>query len=435
MIDPFSLGLLILAVMLVAVIIGIPIPIAVITSAIVGLTLTEDFDFAGSQLSMVVWEVGTGYLILNLPLFLLMGQLAYRSGFAADLFAVMYRWVGRLPGGINLSTVYTATGFGAITGSSLATVSTIGHVAMPEVKRYGYDEGFSAGCVASASVIAILIPPSLPMVFYGIWSETSIGALFMAGVLPGLLLAFGFGLYIGIRCWLTPELGPPAASSNMKERLAILPKLLPTLVIIAVVFGGIYSGTFSPTESAAAGSVTIMIMAFLMGRVQWSWVREALIETGRLCTTMFMVFVGGMLVSRFLVQVDFTDSIIQQVNQWFTSPVSFLLALMVMYVVLGAILDSYGMMVLTLPFVLPAVNTMGIDTIVFGVFLTLMIEISLITPPIGLNVFIMQKVTPDIPLWEIFKGCAPFVVISALMVLLIIFFPEFVLFLPNKISP
>ena len=188
MIDPFSLGLLILAVMLLAVIIGIPIPIAVITSAIIGLTLTEDWDFAGNQLSMVVWEVGTGYLILNLPLFLLMGQLAYRSGFAADLFAVMYRWVGRLPGGINLSTVYTATGFGAVTGSSLATVSTIGHVAMPEVKRYGYDEGFSAGCVASASVIAILIPPSLPMVFYGIWSETSSGSLFMAGVLPGHLL-------------------------------------------------------------------------------------------------------------------------------------------------------------------------------------------------------------------------------------------------------
>lgn len=434
MIDPFSLGLLILGAMLFAVIIGIPIPIAMISSALIGMTLVEDFDFAGTQLNMVAWEIGSGYLVLNLPLFLLMGQLAYRSGFAADLFAVMYRWVGRLPGGINLSTVYAATGFGAITGSSLATVSTIGQVAMPEVKRYGYDEGFAAGCVASASVIAILIPPSLPMVFYGIWSETSIGALFMAGVLPGLILAFAFSTYISIRCWLNPALGPPVDSSTINERIAILPKLLPTLIIIVIVFGGIYSGSFSPTESAAAGISAILLMALIMGRVQWGWIKQALTETGRLCTTMFMVFVGGMLISRFLVQVEFTEAIIQQVNSIFTSPVSFLLALMVMYVILGAILDSYGMLVLTLPFVLPAVNTMGIDTIVFGVFLTLMIEISLITPPIGLNVFIMQKVTPDIPLWSMFKGCFPFVMLSVLAVLLIVLFPEVVLLLPNLLA-
>jgi len=429
--DPFSLGLIILCVMLVAVIIGVPIAVAVITAALAGLTLMEGFDFAGAQLSMVIWEVGTNYIILNLPLFLLMGQLAYRSGFAADLFAVMYRWAGQLPGGVNLSTVYTATGFGAVTGSSLATVSTIGQVAMPEVRRYGYDEGFSAGCVASASVIAILIPPSLPMVLYGIWSETSIGALFMAGVVPGLLLAFGFSLYIGIRCWLNPALGPPAAPSSLKERVVVLPKLLPTLVIIAVVFGGIYSGVFSPTESAAAGCFSIMVMALFMGRVQWCWVKQSLIETSRLCTSMFMIFVGGMLVSRFLVQVEFTETIIEQVSHLFTTQVSFLLALMVMYIFLGAILDSYGVMVLTLPFVLPAVYSMGIDTVVFGIFLTLMIEISLITPPIGLNVFIMQKVTPDIPLWRMFKGCIPFVGISILLVLLIVFFPEMILILPD----
>lgn len=434
MIDPLSIGLAIIVGMLVAVILSVPIPIAVISASIAGLCILEGLDFAGAQLYMVVWEVGSSYLILNLPLFLFMGQLAYRSGIAADLFQVMYYWFGRFPGGVNLSTVYTATGFGALTGSSLATVSTIGQVAMPEVKRYQYHEGFSAGCIASASVIAILIPPSLPMVVYGLWSETSIGSLFMAGIIPGLLLAIAFSLYIALRCWMQPSLGPPAQPIPLADRIRILPKLIPTLIIIIVVFGGIYSGVFSPTEASVIGSTSLLILAGFMGRLRWSWIKESLFETSRLSLSIYMIFVGGVLLSRFLVQVEFTEALVDIVNHLFTSPTSFLLALMVIYILLGAILDSYGMIVLTLPFVLPSVHSLGIDMVTFGIFLTLMIEISLITPPIGLNAFMMQKVTPHLPLWSIFEGCIPFVLISIAMVLVIINFPQIVLFLPDVMS-
>ncbi|OUS26823.1 hypothetical protein A9Q99_16530 [Gammaproteobacteria bacterium 45_16_T64] len=431
MIDPFSIGLMIIVFMLIAVIMSIPIPIAVISASVVGLTLIEGFDFAGAQMYMVIWEVGSSYLILNLPLFLFMGQLAYRSGIAADLFNVMYHWLGRFPGGVNLATVYTATGFGALTGSSLATVSTIGQVAMPEVKRYNYNEGFSAGCIASASVIAILIPPSLPMVIYGLWSETSIGSLFMAGIIPGLILSIAFSVYIAIRCWIQPTLGPPAPPIPFREKIRVLPKLIPTLCIIGIVFGGIYAGLFSPTEASVIGSSSLLLLALIMGRLRWAWVSESLLETSRLSLSIFMIFVGGVLLSRFLVQVEFTEALVDIVNHLFTSPTTFLLALMVVYIFLGAILDSYGMIVLTLPFVLPSVQSLGIDMITFGIFLTLMIEISLITPPIGLNAFMMQKITPNLPLWSIFEGCIPFVIISIITVLFIVAFPEVVLFLPN----
>ena len=427
-----SLGLLALSSMLLMIVVRVPIAISMLLTGLAGNVYIQGVEATLVQFQLVIWDIATNFILIALPLFIWMGQLGYRSGIGEDLYRCFYKWFGRRPGGLAVSSVVSSATFGAITGSSIATVMTMGKMLMPEMKRYGYSSGLASGSIASAGVLAILIPPSIPLVFYGVWTETSINDLFIAGIIPGLLLTIMFSLFIRIYCYFNPSSGPPGEYYPLSEKLASLVTLLPALVVVILVLGSIYSGIATTSEAAAVGVAGIMFVALFKRRLSVKIVKESIGESSKLSSNIFLLLLGGGIFSRFLVQTDLTSAWVQSISEMGLSPYLVMAALVLMYLLLGAILDTFGMIILTLPFVLPLVLSMGVDKVWFGIFIVLMIELSLITPPIGLNVIVMKQVVPGVSLLDIYKGSLPFVVICLLMVLLLVIFPEIALWLPSK---
>lgn len=432
--DPLTIGIAAIVLMLLLIIAGVPIGFALGVVGLVGNGIVLGIPQTSLQLQLVAWEVGNNFLLIAAPLFILMGQLIYRAKIATDLYECTYRWFGQLPGGLAVTAVATSAGFGAVTGSSIAAVHTMGSMVMPEMQRYKYDIRLASGSVASAGTLAILIPPSVALVIYGVWTETSIGALFIAGIVPGLILASLFIALIVIRCVIDPTLGPPGPKFALNERMRSFAKLIPTATIFAIVLGGIYGGVFTPSEASAVGVVGVLVVAGLMRRLTWHGIASALHEAGIVSAMFFMIIVGGILLSRFLIQTDVTSSLIDLIDNMDASPVAVMLMIIVMYLVLGAILDTFGMIILTLPFIFPIVLNLGFDPVWFGIFITIMIELALITPPVGLNVYVMSSVVPNVPVTDIFRGCIPFVLVTLAFAMLILFFPELVLWLPDTMK-
>lgn len=429
--NELALGIAALALLLGMIGIGVPIAFALGIVGSVGSIIATSFSQTMVQIGLLCWENGTNFLLIAAPLFIFMGQLVARSGIAADLYDCMYKWLGRMPGGLAVTATATSAGFGAVTGSSIAAVATMGKMVMPELTRYGYDMRLSTGSVAAAGCIAILIPPSIPMVVYGVWTETSIGALFIAGIIPGVVTTFLFVAYIVARCAINPALGPKGPSFTWAERLASLLKLLPTIVIFTIVLGGIYGGVFTPTEASAVGAVGVTAVALAMGRLTWPCLRDTLHQTGMVSAMLFAIILGGVMFARFMVHTDVTSSLVEFIGGSSVNPFVVLLLIALMYLVLGCVLDTFGMMILTLPFVMPVVVKLGFDKVWFGVFLTMMIELALITPPVGLNVYVLKRVVPHVPSGEIFRGAAPFVLLIGVTVMMLAIWPEMALWLPS----
>ncbi len=432
--DPIVAGVIAVVVMLTLIFIGVPIAFALATVGVVGNAIFLGLPQTAVLVQITAWEIGTNFLLIAVPLFIFMGQLVYHTGIASDLFDFVYKWFGRMPGGLAVTAVITSAGFGAITGSSVAAVSTMGTMVMPEMRKYKYNLRMATGSLASAGTLAILIPPSIPLVIYGVWTESSIGQLFIAGIIPGVLMATAFCGMIIVRCVLKPELGPAGPSFSWPERFASLKKLLPTAVIFGVVLGGIYGGFFTPTEASAVGSAGVVVVAALMGRLTWARLRASLYQSGMISAMVFAILLGGVLLSRFLVQTDVTSALVQFIGGQDVNRYVVIFMFAIMYLGLGAVLDTFGMLILTLPFVFPIVLALGFDRIWFGIFMTMMMELALITPPIGLNVYVMKKSAPDVPLSEIFIGTIPFVVACLIMVALITAFPELALWLPSTMG-
>lgn len=432
--NPESVGLLAMACLLILIALRVPIAIALIAVGLLGNVYLQSFESAIVQFQLVSWEVASNFVLVTLPIFVWMGALAQTTGLGKDLFYCFNRWFGRIPGGLAITSISCSATFGAVTGSSVATVTAMGKMLMPEMRRYGYNQSLATGSIAAAGVLAILIPPSIPLVFYAAWTETSLGDLFIAGIIPGILLALMFGLYVMIRCKLKPELAPGGEHYSVAERIKALPKLLPALSLMLIVLGSIYGGYATPTEAAAIGLAWVFVIALFRGRLSAMILKESLGQSVSLSGNIFLLFLGGVFFSRFMAQTDVTQLLIESIAGWGDSSFLIMLALLLLYLVLGAVLDTFGMIILTLPFVFPLVTSLGYDPVWFGIFIVMMIELSLITPPIGINVFVMQRVAPDIPLTTVFKGALPFVVISLVMVLLLLIFPEIALWLPGQMK-
>lgn len=428
---PTTIGWLVLAGMLLLIVIRVPIAISLATAGLTGLMLLQGWEQAFVQVQLITWEVGTNFLWITLPLFILMGNLAFKTGFAADLYDCVYKWFGRYPGGLAVTSTISSAGFGALTGSSVATVSAIGKMLLPEMKRYHYQEGLSAGSLASAGVLAILIPPSVPLVFYGVWTETSIGDLFIAAIIPAILLTLFFATYIFLRCRLNTDLGPTGPVFPLKDRIKSLRLLAPTVLLFGLVLVGIYGGFFSPTEAAAMGVIGVVLIALLKRSISIPGLREAFDQSALLSGNVLLILLGGMIFSRFWIQTDITPELIASIHQQQLSPMLIILCLVGLYIVLGAILDTFSMIITTLPVVFPLVTSLGYDPIWFGIFLVVMIEMSLITPPIGLNVIVMHRLTPNTDISTIFKGSIPFVGLCILLIVLLLIFPNLALWLPS----
>jgi tripartite ATP-independent transporter DctM subunit len=432
--DPFVLGILAIILLIALTFLGVPIALALLAIGAVGNLYLMGFPQTAMQIHMITWETGTNFLLIAVPLFIFMGQLVYHTEIASDLFDFVHKWFGRLPGGLAVTGVFTSAGFGAVTGSSVAAIATMGIMVMPQMKKYKYNLRLATGSLASAGTLAIMIPPSIPMVIYGVWTETSIGKLFIAGVVPGILLAAGFCGMIVVRCMLNPELGPAGPKFSWSERLTALTKLLPTTIIFLIVLGGIYGGIFTPTEASAIGAAGVLVVSLVMKRLNWTRLKDSLWQTGEISAMIYAILIGGVMFSRLLVQTDVTPSLINYIGGLQVSPYTIIFLFSVMFLLLGAVLDTFGMLILTLPLVFPICRSLGFDPVWFGIYMTVMMEIAMLTPPIGLNVFVMQRVAPEVPLSEIFMGVLPFVIICLIVVVIITALPQLALWLPSTMG-
>lgn len=429
--DPFSVGILAIILMIALTFIGVPIALGLLSIGAIGNLYLMGLPQTTMQIHMITWETGTNFLLIAIPCFIFMGQLVYHTEIAADLYDFVHKWLGRLPGGLAVTGVFTSAGFGAVTGSSVAAIATMGIMVMPQMKKYNYDMRLATGSLASAGTLAIMIPPSIPMVIYGVWTETSIGKLFVAGIIPGIILAASFCALIVIRCMINKDLGPPGPSYSWPERFASLIKLLPTAIIFLIVLGGIYGGIFTPTEASAIGAVGILGLALIMHRLTWVRLKDSLWQTGEISAMIYAILIGGVMFSRLLVQTDVTLTLVNYIGGLQVSAYSIIFLFSLMFLLLGAVLDTFGMLILTLPLVFPISQKLGFDPVWFGIYMTVMMEIAMLTPPIGLNVFVMQRVVDEVPLSEIFKGVLPFVLICLGVVVIITALPQLVLWLPS----
>lgn len=429
--DPALIGLLSFVCLLVLIGLGIPIAFAITAVATFGMASFIGLHAAAVQFFTIAFTTGSEFLIASVPLFILMGQLVSHARIGEDLYEGVYKWFGRLPGGLAVTSVVSCAGFGAVTGVSSAAVATMARIVMPEMRRYGYDMRLSAGSIASAATLAIMVPPSLLLVLYGLWTETSIGQLFIAGLVPAVVMVCLFTGYILVRCAINPALGPAGPRFPLRERLAALVKLLPVVIIFVIVIGGIYSGIFTPGEAAGIGAFAVFVVALVMRRLTWKSFVQAIYETAQLSVMIFAIFIAVTFISRFLIITGVTTDLISLIAAADTSRYVIFAMLVVLYLVLGAILDAFGMLLLTLPFVFPVVVDLGFDPVWFGVIVTVLTEVALVTPPVGFNVYILNRISPEISLQSIFAGVTPFVVLALMAIALFTVFPGLVLWLPR----
>jgi tripartite ATP-independent transporter DctM subunit len=361
------------------------------------------------------------YALSILPMFILIGFLAFHAGLTKSLFEAAKRWLGRLPGGLAVATVFATAGFAAVSGASTATAAVFARVAIPEMLKDGYDKKLAAGVVAAGGTLATLIPPSAILVIYAIIVEESVGQLLLAGFLPGIVSALIYGL------------GPKTRIFSFKEKIVSLPGTVPIFSVIIIIFGSMYFGWATPTEAGALGAFVVFVIAVLKG-MKASALKSALYETAKLTVMIFSIIWGVLVYVRFLGFAGLPDAF----SNWITSldypPLAILLCILLVYAILGMFMDAIGMLLLTLPVVQPAVIALGYDPIWFGIIVVKMAELCLITPPIGLNCFVVSGVRPDIPVQDVFRGCAPFFVADVITVGVLIAFPSIVLFLPNAMQ-
>lgn len=429
---PFGIAGIVL--LLALLVIGVPIAFAMAFAGILGLWIVEGPGPTLAYAALIPWEHGRDFIFVSVPLFVLMGQLFFHAGLASDLYEGLRKWVGRVPGGMAIASVLACGGFGAVTGSSIATVATMGTIVMPEMRRYRYDTRLATGALAASGTLGILIPPSLIFIFYGVMTETSIGALFIAGIVPGVITALMFSSIIFIRCVLNPALGPQGPKVSWRERAASLGRLGSVAGLFIFIIGGIYAGIFTPTEAAGVGCAGVLATALVQRKLSSSAIAAALLNTALISAMIFAIIVGGYVLARFLAVTGLTEALVGLIIAAELGRIGFLLLLVLLYFVLGAMLDVFGMLVLTVPFLFPVIVELGIDPIWFGVFVVIMAELALITPPIGANVFIMRRVAPEVPMEEIFRGVFPFVLGELVVLALLILFPELALWLVERMG-
>jgi len=426
-------GLIGFAAMFLLMALRVPIAVAMGIVGVVGMGLMRSWPAALSSTAGEFTGIGS-YTLSVVPLFVLMGNFVTRAGMSRDLYQAAYVFIGHLRGGLAMSTIAACAGFGAICGSSIATTATMARVAMPEMKRFNYAPAFAAGSVCAGATLGILIPPSVILVIYGIMTETSIGALFAAGVIPGLLAT---ACYLLASAWITrrhPTWGPPGEKTDWAARRKAMGKIWGVLLLFALVMGGMYGGIFTPTEAAGVGAMGGFIFALARRALTWRALGEVLTESARTSAMLFTIVIGASLFANFLNFTDLPVALREFVTSFDLHPVVVIVAICLVYVVLGMAMESLSMMLLTVPIFFPLVVSMGFDPIWFGIIVVCVIEISLITPPVGMNIFVLSSVVPGIATSTIWRGVLPFVTADILRMAVLIAFPTLSLFLPRWLN-
>ncbi len=416
-------------------VLGVPVTFAMGAVAIVGLSIISGLNSTLSQVGMVAMQTGMDFVLLCIPLFVFMGKMVLHTGIARDLFTCVECWCGRMHGGLLISSIVTCAAFGAVTGSSSASVATMAGIIRPELKRFKYDDELSAGAITSAGTLAILIPPSAGFIFYGVLTDTSVGKLFLAGVIPGIISTAMYCVYCWARCRMQPALGPIGEKHTWRERFISLKGTWSLLLLFSIVIGGIYSGICTPTEAAGIGVVGVLTISLVQKKLTLRALSDAMIDTAYVAAMIYGIVLTGYLLARFLAVTGASQALVDFVAGMGLSPYTFLFVVAIIYLILGTMLDMFGLLILTLPFFFPLVQYFHIDPIFFGVFAVVMSEVGLLSPPVGVNVFVMHSVAPDILMAKIFRGVLPFMVINLLLVLLITIFQPLATWLPAITIP
>jgi len=395
-----------------------------------GFAVLSSLSSSFAIMGMEPFKIGAAYSLTVIPLFILMGQFANHSKMGFEIYQTVYRWIGFLPGGLSMATIGACGGFAAISGSSLAAAATMGMVALPEMRRFKYDNALATGCVAAGGTLGILIPPSTVMIIYGILTEQPIATLFIAGILPGLLLTGLFILTIYVVTKIKPSLGPPGPRFSMKERIYSLKDTWSIFSLFVLVIGGLYTGWFTPTEAAGVGAFGAFAITIIKKRLTWDNLKLSLAQTVRTTAMVFLILIGAHVFGYFLTISQIPDQLSILATEWGLSRYAILAMIIFAYIIMGCFMEGLALMVLTIPIVYPLVLELGFDPIWFGVIITLVMEMSLITPPVGINVFIISGISKDVPMYVIFRGIIPFWCAMLVCVILLILFPQIALWLP-----
>ncbi len=414
--------------------IRMPVGLAMMVSGYIGIILMNGWDAANAALTDQTFEVSSFHTLAVIPLFVLMGNLASASGISKDLFVAAYAWIGHKRGGLASATIVASSGFAALSGSSLASAVTMGRVALPEMRRYNYSDGLATGSVAAGGTLGFLIPPSAGMVIYAILTEQSIGQLFLAGVFPGILLTGLFLLAIFAVTRRNPSAAPAGEKNSLKYRLQTLYQASSVLSIILVTIGGIYSGVFTPLEAAGVGAFLTFVFALYRKALSMDVLRRVVLQTLETTGLVFLILIGAHVFIPVMALSQLPEQLIQLMLSWELSDMGMLLVILFAYLLLGTFLESFSMLVLTLPVVYPLMMELGIDPVWFGIIIVIVLEMGLISPPVGLNVFVVKGIAPSVPLSTIFKGIWPFWLAMAAAIAILLAFPQIALFLPETMA-
>jgi tripartite ATP-independent transporter DctM subunit len=432
--SPVTLGVIGIAAVLLLMALRMQIGFAMAVIGFLGFAVLNSFPSAFSVLGHEPFKTAGSYGLSVIPLFMLMGQFAFISRMGAEAYKTLYYWIGFLPGGLAMATIGACSFFAAISGSSLATAATMGMVALPEMRKFKYSDELATGCLAAGGTLGILIPPSTVLMIYGILTQQSIAELFIAGFIPGIILSLLFILTIYITARVWPEQGPPGPRFTFPERVRSLKEPWGIFALFLLVIGGLYAGWFTPTEAAAVGAFGAFLITLIKGRLTWKTLVESLMEASKATGMIFGILIGAYILQYFLTISQITDHLVGWVVGMGLNRYIVMCILIVIYLILGCLMEGLSIIILTIPITYPLILKMGFDPIWFGVMITVLIEMGLITPPVGVNVFVIAGVAKDVPMYRIFRGIVPFIFAMLVLIALLLIFPQMALYLPHTMS-
>ena len=411
----------------------IPIALSMAIVGVVGYAYMRDWNWtvAFASLQTRLYETGRNYTLSVVPLFILMGNFVTRAGMSHELFRAANAFVGHLRGGLAMATILACAGFGAICGSSIATAATMAKVAYPSMKRFGYSDTLATGAIASGGTLGIMIPPSTILVIYGVFTETNIGSLFAAGVLPGILGALLLCVAVRVVTWRDPKAGPPGERSDWKERWVATRGVWVVALLFVFVMGGLYGGFFTATEGAGMGAFGAMIFALWRRVLTWTALYQALVESARTTSMLFMILIGALMFAEFINITTMPNDLVGLVKRFEIHPVAVVAAICIIYVLVGTAMEELSMVLLTIPVFLPVILQLGFDPIWFGILIVCVVEIGLISPPVGMNLFVLKTLIPGVSQGTVFRGVLPFMFADVIRMAILIAFPMISLYLPS----
>jgi tripartite ATP-independent transporter DctM subunit len=426
-------GLVALGAMMLVAFVRVPIALSMGVVGIVGYAYMRDWDwavaFALAQTKL--YETGRNYTLSVVPLFILMGNFVTRAGMSQELFRAAYAFIGHLRGGLAMATIWASAGFGGICGSSIATAATMAKVAYPSMRRFGYSDRLAAGAIASGGTLGIMIPPSTILVIYGVFTETNIGKLFAAGVVPGIVGAALLCLAVVYMTRRDPTSGPPGERTGWRERWRALGEVWAVAVLFVFVMGGIYGGLFTATEGAGMGAFGAMVFALWRRALTWRTLYAALVESARTTAMLFMILIGALMFADFVNITTMPGDLKAFVTRFEIHPVLVVAAICAIYVVLGTAMEELSMLLLTIPVFFPVVVQLGFDPVWFGILIVTVVEIGLISPPVGMNLFVLKTLLPEVSTETVFRGVMPFMAADVIRLAILIAFPILSLWLPS----